>query len=73
MGKSFAERVRSDRADLIAAAEQRADAVALGVENLRVAIERERWPWDRQVLEGHLRRIESDAAADVDGDVDRGV
>ena len=53
---SFAERVRRDHADLIAAAERRAgEAVELGVANLRVAIERETWPWDRQVLEGHLR------------------
>ncbi len=60
MGESFAEQVRRVHADVIATAEQRAAvAVELGVENLRVAIEREKWPWDRQVLEGHLRRIEA--------------
>ena len=58
--ETAAGEVRRVYAVVIAAAEQRAaDAVALGVANLRVAIEREQWPWDRQVLEGHLARIEA--------------
>lgn len=58
---SVAGDVRRDYAEVIARAEQRAVAdVELGIVNLRAAIDAAEWPWERQVLEGHLARIEAE-------------
>lgn len=58
---SGAEQERRNYVEVIARAEQRAaDDVELGLVNLRVAIDRAEWPWERGVLEGHLARIEAE-------------
>lgn len=54
-----ATEIRRQHRNIITAAELRAsEHVAQGVEDLREQIARAEWPWERQVLEGHLRRIE---------------
>lgn len=57
---SAADEVRRTHAEVITRAEARAaDDVARGVADLKVQIDRAQWHWDRQILEGHLARIEN--------------
>lgn len=55
-----ATEVRQSHRTAIARAEARAAAdVQLGIDNLAAEICKAQWPWERQVLEGHQRRMEA--------------